>query len=131
MTPTLRSALSTVLKALDRDAVFGRPIRGEMAAELRAAINEADSETCELSTPSWIVNDHGELGVLVNGQAYFMYKGQPFQYKGTEDSPTRFRYVEKREFGESGPTIDPQVDAHDWMTLPGLARNISGDIEYS
>ena len=98
-----------------------------------ANAQEQGFETRELfthSAPSWIVNDHGELGVLVNGQAYFMYKGQPLQYKGEEDSPTRFRYVEKREFGESGPTIDPQVDAHDWMTLPGLARDINREPKY-
>lgn len=47
MNPTLRSALSPVLNALDRDAVLGRPIRGEMAAELRSALNEANSETEE------------------------------------------------------------------------------------
>lgn len=81
-------------------------------------------------TPKWIVNDHGELGVLIGDQAHFMYKGEAFQYEGAADSPTRFRYVEKREFGESGPQVDPQVDAHDWMTLPNLARDVNGEPKY-
>lgn len=66
----------------------------------------------------WIVNDAGELGMLINGQAYFMYKGQPFQYQQDADGPTHYRPVEKREFGESGPKVDPQFDAHDWIELP-------------
>lgn len=80
-------------------------------------------------TPRWIVNDHGELGVLIGDQAYFMYKGEALQYEA-DDSPKRFRYVEKREFGESGPQVDPQVDAHDWMTLPGLPKDYDREPRY-
>lgn len=38
--PRLRSVHSIILNALDRDAGEGRAIRGELAAELRAAIAE-------------------------------------------------------------------------------------------
>lgn len=72
----------------------------------------------------WIVNDHGELGVLINNEAHFMYKGEAFQYSDAHDSPKHYRPVSKREFGESGPTIDPQVDAHDWIELPRPNTNV-------
>lgn len=53
--------------------------------------------------PQWIVNDLAELGVRVNGRFYFLYKGESLQYEtGLHDdnSPTQWRPVGKREFGE-------------------------------
>lgn len=47
MNPTLRSALNPVLNALDRDSELGRPVRGEMASELRTALSIAATETEE------------------------------------------------------------------------------------
>ena len=51
----------------------------------------------------WIVNDSAELGVRINGQCFFLYKGHSLQYKkGEHDSgvPMKVRLVGKREFGE-------------------------------
>lgn len=49
------------------------------------------------SKPLWVVNDKGELGVLVGGHVYFMYKGESFEYK---DERIKIRPVGKREFDE-------------------------------
>lgn len=53
----------------------------------------------------WVVNDNGELGVEVNGQCFFCYKGESIQY---DDDPTHddgrpimVRQIGKREFGET------------------------------
>lgn len=54
--------------------------------------------------PAWIVNDNGELGVMVNGRAYFLYKGASLEYEtGLHDdgTPIMYRPVGKREFGET------------------------------
>ena len=53
-----------------------------------------------MSEPTWIVNSLGELGVLVDGQAYFLYKGESIQYEAT-DKDVLYRAVGKREFGET------------------------------
>lgn len=62
--------------------------------------------------PKWIVNDLGELGVLVNGRFCFLYKGDNLEYGSItsttldgivmheDDTPMRYREVGKREFGE-------------------------------
>ena len=44
----------------------------------------------------WIVNEDAELGVLVDGECFFLYKGDSIIYK--EDM--KIRTVGKREFGE-------------------------------
>ena len=62
----------------------------------------------------WVVNDNGELGVLVDGEYYFLYKGGSLQYgddlQGRSDdgialhddgTPMYVREVGKREFGET------------------------------
>lgn len=52
----------------------------------------------------WIVNDSGELGVKIDGQCFFLYKGESLQYEdGKHDNgdPILHRRVGKREFGES------------------------------
>jgi hypothetical protein len=54
--------------------------------------------------PKWIVNDMGELGVMVEGRAYFLYKGDNIEYEtGLHDdgTPILYRMVGKREFGET------------------------------
>lgn len=56
-----------------------------------------------MSEPTWIVNDLGELGVMVDGVPYFLYKGDNIVYrdpKHDDGSPMMFRVVGKREFGE-------------------------------
>jgi len=61
----------------------------------------------------WVVNDLGELGVCVNGQYFFLYKGASLQYGKDSDcrrhgvavhddgTPMMVRMVGKREFGET------------------------------
>ena len=70
--------------------------RDEFVADLAALSQTA-------GVPSWIVNDLGELGVMVNGVAYFLYKGDNIVYedaKHDDGSPMLYRMVGKREFGE-------------------------------
>jgi hypothetical protein len=60
----------------------------------------------------WVVNDSGELGVEINGQYFFYYKGRSLVYGGTHDdgTPIMVREVGKREFGESiypSATMEP------------------------
>lgn len=57
-----------------------------------------------MSEPIWIVNDLGELGVMVDGVPYFLYKGGNIIYgdpKHEDGSPMLYRIVGKREFGET------------------------------
>lgn len=54
--------------------------------------------------PVWIVNDLGELGVMVAGTAYFLYKGDNIVYEDAahdDGTPMLYRIVGKREFGET------------------------------
>ena len=51
----------------------------------------------------WIINDSAELGVLVDGVAYFLYKGESLIYVDAlhdDGKQMRYRPVGKREFGE-------------------------------
>ena len=51
----------------------------------------------------WIVNDNAELGVMVDGVAHFLYKGESLVYgdaKHDNGTPLHYRPVFKREFGE-------------------------------
>lgn len=79
----------------------------------------------------WIVNDNAELGVMVDGVAYFLYKGKSLIYNdGLHDDgrPMQFRPVFKREFGEcchpinyKDPTLIGTVSLDDddtWKELP-------------
>lgn len=81
----------------------------------------------------WIVNSIAELGVLINGQAFFLYKGRSLVYETAESEDSdggimMYRPVFKREFGEcchplnySDPTKIGTVnlsDSDNWMPLP-------------
>lgn len=81
----------------------------------------------------WIVNDLAELGVMIHGQAFFLYKGHSLVYEdATHDEtgePMRYyRPVFKREFGECAHPInydDPTLigtvsldDSDEWRELP-------------
>lgn len=66
-----------------------------------------------MSEPQWIVNDLGELGVMVEGRAFFLYKGDNIEYNGLHDdgTPMMYRMVGKREFGETcHPVIHLKVE---------------------
>lgn len=80
----------------------------------------------------WIVNDIAELGVMIRGQAFFLYKGESLVYEDPtheDDGRTMmFRPVFKREFGECCHPInysDPSRfgtvslgDSDAWKPLP-------------
>lgn len=80
----------------------------------------------------WIVNDLAELGVMIRGQAFFLYKGHSLVYKEAKHDetgePMRYRPVFKREFGECAHPInydDPTLigtvsldDSDEWRVLP-------------
>lgn len=42
----------------------------------------------------WVINEMGELGVKINNQFFFMYKGRSYQ------AVEKYRSIGKREFGE-------------------------------
>lgn len=69
--------------------------------------NETDCRNHEQNKskyPIWIVNELGELGVRIEGQNYYLYKGENYQASEHEDGrPLQWRRVEKREFGELSP----------------------------
>lgn len=46
----------------------------------------------------WVINEHGEIGVSINGASpFFCYKGASFRYV----NQVRYRSVGKREIGET------------------------------
>lgn len=105
---------------------------------LQALLNERDAELDRLKAPlsneavRWVVNSLGELGVLLRGQAFFLYKGRSLQYAGPDDgeggAPLLYRPVGKREFGECchplnarDPYRQGEVsvdDGNDWAPVP-------------
>ena len=71
----------------------------------------------------WIVNDIGELGVLVQGRAFFLYKGESLEYRDPKhdegEGERLYRLVYKREFGEVCRPRD-YWDADGYSRYPGL-----------
>ncbi|QBQ74558.1 hypothetical protein BcepSauron_178 [Burkholderia phage BcepSauron] len=79
----------------------------------------------------WVVNSNAELGVEINGQFFFLYKGESLVYtEGPSEGrrPLEYRPVFKREFGEVCTpinhedysmcgTVNPN-DSDDWKVLP-------------
>ena len=79
----------------------------------------------------WVVNSIAELGVKVNGEYYFLYKGDSIIYKNEEDRGNgmlQVRPVFKREFGECCHPINYKDlryigtvsldDSDEWVPLP-------------
>lgn len=67
-----------------------------------ALLSEAEVE--------WVVNSHADLGVLIKGICYFLYKGESLVYF-KEGEPLFVRKVEKREFGESAHPLEHPFEA--------------------
>lgn len=69
----------------------------------------------------WVVNEYNEVGVLINGQAFFMYKGESIEYKRLlPDSATKLklRKVGKRECGETYVSPDPEpYNDREWFEI--------------
>ena len=76
----------------------------ESLAELSRTEHEAPTSSLQ-DTLTWVVNDMGELGVEINGQVLFCYKGESLSYANCpfyeDGSPILYRKVGKREFGET------------------------------
>jgi hypothetical protein len=91
--------------------------------------------------PIWIVNDNSELGVMVNGICYFLYKAGNLTYENSthdDGSPMYIRPLFKREFGEcclpldichlmeTGEYKDKSVslsDSDNWVKMPKPPAN--------
>lgn len=82
----------------------------------------------------WVVNDSAELGVEINGQYFFLYKGGSLVYGGTHDdgTPMHVRPVFKREFGECCHPVNYENlklkgtvslgDSDAWKVMPKLEK---------
>lgn len=69
----------------------------------RAALDGA-REAIGPDDVQWIVNDNAELGVMVRGRAFFLYKARSLEYecgKHGDGTPMMYRPVGRGEFGES------------------------------
>lgn len=96
----------------------------------------------------WIVNDLGELGVEIQGQCFFLYKGYSLEYAQHADereiesgvmwhpdgTPMKYRSVGKREFGETCWPIAWVLDGKrqdrynvDLAFIPGLSDGVPED----
>jgi hypothetical protein len=112
------NAIQTVQKMVDLLDVVAQtvvtPEYGEAAAAGRALLAQLQAGETARPEPKWIVNDQGELGVMVAGRAFFLYKGRNIEYgvDGIGESkngvalhedgtPMMYRMVGKREFGET------------------------------
>lgn len=90
-----------------------------------------------MDAPEWIVNDLGELGVLVEGRAFFLYKGESLEYCGKHDdgTPMLYRPVGKREFGEvcvparfwRPDAVMPERYTEELKFIPGLSHGKPDD----
>lgn len=118
-------------EVLDGESVIDE--RGR-AAYIAIAIKRWNSWAAPLlkeSDVEWVVNNLGELGVKIGEQFFFMYKGESLLFEPSNccaASPTKWRPIQKREFGEVCTPRDPdepgkpgRVDLNDgliWKNLP-------------
>lgn len=94
------------------------PKQAGSQAALQAAAHRAADRV------QWIINDSAELGVLVDGVAYFLYKGNSLIYvEALHDDGKQMRYrpVGKREFGECcHPIAMDKLTAQQYLAGPGF-----------
>lgn len=89
-------------------------------------LNHLENRVLSANDVRWVVNDNGELGVEINGQHFFCYKGESLEYEdATHDdgSPIMVRQIGKREFGE---TVWPVS----WMESGGCEDRYAVEVEY-
>lgn len=89
-------------------------------------------ETLESQDVEWVVNDSAELGVKINGQFFWLYKGRSLVYDEYEDNNRlKWRPVGKREFGECCRPkhlqhLDgPYTEGEGWLPLPPVASPVT------
>lgn len=71
--------------------------------DLGQAVARSLLEKRRKTSPTWIVNDLGELGVEIGGRCFFLYRGESIEYTGAPEAQhtaLEYRSVGKREFGE-------------------------------
>ncbi len=150
--PEALEALLAACEAVQHQLESGRSSQGDSAGlrdcagRLRAALDvfRTSRATNRSTDPvQWIVNDRAELGVLVGGEAHFLYKGASLVYgrdSVDEKAPRWYRPVEKREFGEccrpralgdSGPPAEPYTRGAGWNPLPCLRDPAAQPLEQS
>ncbi len=108
-------------------------LRDSLASERSAPPAPAASVPDGLTADDvqWIVNDNAELGVMIHGNAFFLYKGDSLVYadaKHDDGTPMYYRTVGKREFGECAHPINHSDyskigtvsldDSDRWQLLP-------------
>ena len=89
------------------------PFFEEAKAALQAAL-PAVPEVLSADDVQWVVNDSSELGVMIRGQCFFLYKGESLVYedaKHDDGTPMFIRTVGKREFGECCHPIGADISA--------------------
>ena len=136
----LDKEIAAAREALAEYDAYGMPIDAgsirDLLAALDAARGQAASAPLHANDVKWIVNDIAELGVMIRGQAFFLYKGGSLVYEDPthEDDgrPMMFRPVFKREFGECCHPInylDPSRfgtvslnDSDEWKPLPAAEQ---------
>lgn len=66
---------------------------------------------------AWVVNDLGELGVRIEGENFYLYKGRSLSYG---NGGRMWRPVGKREFGECcHPLAANGIDLHNYVGCLG------------
>lgn len=77
-----------------------------------------DDKILRSTDVEWIISDLGELGVKIQNQFFFLYKGESLMYNGEEDSPQKYRLVMKREFEDVIKTpIEDYKENGVWMDI--------------
>ena len=125
MSTDIRSALKNLIDAVQERGGCG--IESAVIGDALFAVHNFPSK----DDVQWIVNDIAELGVMILGKAFFLYKGGSLVYESaTHDNgyTMHYRPVFKREFGECRHPVNydnPKLigtvsleDSDEWLPLP-------------